>query len=279
MICLVCGTDKTVDRGAMPYCHQHRHFSDGRTCPICGAHIINSSKTGYCNSHRPRSGPDNPMYGKSIRDVWLSKLGEEGTAKREAEHRARLGESSQKKWTDASYRSSVIASNTGKQRSEEFKSQQRTNAKKQMQDLSQRELRSRTMSDTWYRGALNPDHIGSNCYGKRGYYEGHFYMSKVELVRIKKFIAEGVTWKRYIARDFDWRIQYEWNGRWHTYIPDFVIETPSGLIIEEIKCRESAITPQDRAKIAAAESFLPTVGIRYRVIVDPSLPLGLDLNT
>ena len=39
-------------------------FKLNRTCPTCGCKVSDKSKTGYCTHHRPRTGENNPFFGK-----------------------------------------------------------------------------------------------------------------------------------------------------------------------------------------------------------------------
>ena len=142
-----------------------------------------------------------------------------------------------------------------------------------MKDPEQRNLRSEAIRLSYERGTHTLDHAMKNCYGVRGFYEGHFYASKAELRRIKFLISSGVRWKRYEVGDFDFRIRYEWEEKLHVYIPDFVIHSSNGVVIEEFKSNLTTISDLERFKISTATDFLLTKGILFRAIDDPNFPI------
>lgn len=247
-----------------------RYYSLQRKCKVCDCLICNKNKTDYCNKHRSRSGENNSMHGRSVFDVWVKKFGIEEAQKRQEIRNLKTKESLEKLWKNKEYRDKVIASVTGRKRSQEFKDDARRRAVEQMKDPKQLEIRSKALSNSWDKGLVTADHTNSNLYGKRGFHEGIFYASKVELERIKKLIESGIEWKRYVVNDFNWRIEYIYKERKHLYLPDFVIHYESSIIIEEVKYDIKRISDFERAKIIAAMNFFSQKEIRYRVIDDPN---------
>ena len=121
-------------------------------CKVCGKLLYNGNKSGYCVKHLPRTGKNNPFYGKThskeVREVLSSKC----------------AEATRKKWEDAEYRNRVITGATGKKRSEEFKETQRKNALKQFQDENQRKIRAEKMHESWITGKIiATEHPSYNC--------------------------------------------------------------------------------------------------------------------
>ena len=112
-----------------------------RHCPVCGVPVSDGSKTGYCARHVPRTGANNPFYGKHHKPLT-------------EEQRKYFADKSREKWQDPEYRAKVIGNATGKKRTDEFKETQRANAIKQMQDPEQRKVRSASMKNTWKK-AMN----------------------------------------------------------------------------------------------------------------------------
>lgn len=166
-----------------------------RTCPICGKRIIDSSKTGYCNIHRPRTGKNNPFYGKHHSKETIEKSKE------------KLSEISKKLWQDPEYRKKVIEGATGKKRSDSFKKTQRKNALKQMEDPKQRQLRSNIMKKSWETHKI----------------EWHVHripnFSKQE-IQFGSMLKEALGIKGNLLRDNLKLERIDLKG--HYYIPDFV---------------------------------------------------------
>lgn len=111
-------------------------------CPDCGRRLSDKNKSGYCNKHRDRTGPNNAFWGKTHTDSTKAILKE------------KCKDATRKMWEDESYRSLVIEHMTGLTRSDEFKETQRNNALKQFTDDSQRRMRSDRMKETWKTGAI-----------------------------------------------------------------------------------------------------------------------------
>lgn len=111
-------------------------------CPICNKLLQDKNKTGFCNKHRPRSGENNPFFGKHHSQETLKQI------------KIHTSEATKQKWKDDKYRENVITGMTGKTRNDEFKETQRKNAINQFKDNSQRELRSNQMKQSWAEGKI-----------------------------------------------------------------------------------------------------------------------------
>lgn len=114
----------------------------GKRCPICGKYLQDSNKSGFCNIHRPRTGENNPFYGKHHTKETLEKI------------KKRTSIASVEKWKDDEYRNHVISNMIGVKRSESFKETQRNNALQQFKNEEQRILRSENMKQSWLKGKI-----------------------------------------------------------------------------------------------------------------------------
>lgn len=113
-----------------------------RTCPTCGRSISDKNKSGYCNRHRDRTGPNNPFYGKTHSQETINSIKEKCKI------------ASTKLWEDHVYVERVkegLKSEKNKlaHTSEEFRKTQSQHAKQQMKNPEQRELRSNAMKANW----------------------------------------------------------------------------------------------------------------------------------
>ena len=111
-------------------------------CAVCGKELCRINKTGYCREHRPRTGENNPFFGKHHSPEFIE------------QDRIRSRESTKRLWQDSRYRQKVIEGKTGKTRSEEFKETQRKNSLNQFADPEQRRLRSERMKRAWQEGTI-----------------------------------------------------------------------------------------------------------------------------
>lgn len=111
-------------------------------CLTCGKEIGDKNKRGYCIKHYPRTGADNPFYGKThtkeVREIL----------------KVKCAEGTRKKWEDEEYRNKVISGATGKKRGDDFKETQRKNALKQFNDPEQRRIRAEKMKESWATGKI-----------------------------------------------------------------------------------------------------------------------------
>ena len=264
--CSVCQVDIRYNAKT---CKAHRDYRFGKKCGTCDKALYDGNKTGFCTRHN-KNGSLNPMAGRRVYDVWLTKYGKEEADRRQAVADQKHSNNSKKNWEDPNYRALIKETTTGVKRTEEFRQKQRANAKKQFQDPVQRQLRSEAIRASFERGTHTPDTIANNVFGNRGFTEdGIFYASDVERKRIEFLKASGVKWKRYEVGDFDWRIRYEWEGRTRLYLPDFVIWDGDQIIIEEMKSNLKYISELEWHKARIAEEILRGMGIGYRIIDDP----------
>jgi len=76
-----------------------------KKCVTCGILLNKKNKTGYCNSHRDRTGINNPFYNKHHTKETIEIL------------KKVCKEKSLKNWQDEEYREKVVNNTTGKKRS------------------------------------------------------------------------------------------------------------------------------------------------------------------
>ena len=171
-------------------------FKLNRTCPTCGCKVSDKSKTGYCTHHRPRTGENNPFFGKH------HNFSEE---KRE-EIRKKISENSKRCWASEEYRKLQKEATTGLKRSNEFKEGQRKNAKNQMKDPKQRELRSKKMKESWETGKIVPDPVNNA--------RPNFSKEEIKFgEQLEKVLGKKLLRKQSIRLD---------DGHW--ILPDFVLD-------------------------------------------------------
>lgn len=112
-----------------------------KVCFTCDKRLSKNAAGSYCNSHRDRSGINNPFYGKKHKPI-------------SEETRLKQSESSKKKWQDPTYRQKVIAG-TSKPRHANFKKEQSERILQWYQDNpEQRALRGQHMANTWRLGKI-----------------------------------------------------------------------------------------------------------------------------
>lgn len=250
-------------------CAAHRGKSLDRKCPVCDVLLSRGNKTGYCVRHN-KDGEMNPMAGRSVYDVWCEKYGKEEADRRESVRSLLSATASKKNWDNPVYRKAIKDATTGLKRTEEFRQKQSRNAFRQFEDQSQRDLRSEAIKASFARGSHSADTMASNQFGTRGFNEdGIFFASNVERQRMAFLKESGLSWKRYEVNDFDFRITYEWAGKSHLYLPDFVIFDDGKVIVEEMKSNLKHISEREWAKAKAAGPFLKERGFVYRLIDDP----------
>lgn len=114
-----------------------------KTCPTCGKRLPDKNKSGYCNIHRDRTGQNNPFYGKTHSKETMDRIKEKSK------------QTMIDKWAnDPEYVKRVkegLKSEKNKlaHTSEEFRKTQSANAKQQMKNPEQREIRSNAMKTNW----------------------------------------------------------------------------------------------------------------------------------
>lgn len=111
-------------------------------CKTCGKELNRHNRSGYCFKHLPRTGENNPFYGKTHSKETIEKL------------KVNCAKASKKMWENEEYRNKVINNATGLKRSDEFKNKQRRNALKQFEDPEQRRIRAEKMKESWQNGAI-----------------------------------------------------------------------------------------------------------------------------
>lgn len=117
-------------------------FMENKKCKICGIELNRKNKSGFCVKHIPRTGENNPFFGKKHSKETIENL------------KIKCKNASQKMWLNDEYREKVIEGTKGVKRDEKFKMKQRENAFKQFQDKKQREIRSKKMKESWQNGLI-----------------------------------------------------------------------------------------------------------------------------
>jgi G:T-mismatch repair DNA endonuclease (very short patch repair protein) len=116
-----------------------------RICAVCGTSISDTNKSGCCNKHRDRTGPNNPFYGKTHSKETVDAMIE----------KTRIA--STEKWKDPDYRKKVI-DGTSKPRKASFKGEQSLRILKWYEDHpEQRASRSKDMKRSWDLGLLQSE--------------------------------------------------------------------------------------------------------------------------
>lgn len=165
-------------------------------CPICGKELLLKNKTGYCNQHRPRTGENNSFFGKH------HNFSEE----KKEEIRKKLSDNAKRCWASEEYRKLQKETTTGLKRSDEFKEGQRKNARNQMKDPKQRELRSKKMKESWETGKIVPNPTNNT--------RPNFSKEEIKFgEQLEKVLGKKLLRKQSIRLD---------DGHW--ILPDFVLD-------------------------------------------------------
>ena len=119
----------------------------GRVCPICGAKIHDKNKTGFCKKHVDKTGSNNSFYGKTHSKETIDVI------------KGKLRDIMIEKWKDEEYSSKVknglkSDKNLKSHTSDSFREKQRRNAKKQMEDPEQINIRRESMKKNWATGKI-----------------------------------------------------------------------------------------------------------------------------
>lgn len=115
-----------------------------KTCKTCSKPLSRGNKSGFCSSHRDRSGANNPFYGKKHNPETIE------TAK------DKCRTASIELWKDTEYRNSVIT-NSSKPRHEGFgKEQSDRMTKWYLDNPEQKDIRSKRMKMSWENGEIEP---------------------------------------------------------------------------------------------------------------------------
>ena len=223
-----------------------------RTCPKCGCRISDKNKSGYCNKHRDRSGPNNPMYGRSVQSCM--------TPEKIEKWKENLSKGSKQIWQKEEYRAKVIASNTGKKRTEEFRKGQSERTKQSyVNDPELRKKRGELFSECWKDG--------------RNHYHGKSTnRSKLEVELFDMLVQSGKF------NTVERQTLHAANGKW--YYPDILI---NGKFIVEFygdyyhanpekyddneQINKKGITAKEVHDIdAARQKALEDIGYKYMVV-------------
>lgn len=162
-------------------------------CKVCGKELERHNKSGYCVAHLPRTGENNPFFGKTHKKETVELL------------KQKCAEATKKLWENDEYRKKVIDGATGIKRSDEFKETQRKNALKQFKDKHQHDIRSKRMKQSWKEGSLVYCQHDSINMSKQ----------EVEFVDLIKNAGFDVSHKAFL---------YKENGRKRHLFPDGIIE-------------------------------------------------------
>lgn len=116
-----------------------------KICKKCNKVLSRNNKSGFCNSHRDRSGVNNPFYGKTHDHETLITIKE----------KCRIA--SIELWKDDEYRNEVIVKSS-KPRHEDFGKEQSIRVKLWYDDNpEQRDIRSKRMKQSWDNGEIEPN--------------------------------------------------------------------------------------------------------------------------
>jgi len=183
-----------------------------KKCKHCGNRISDTNKSGFCFKCYPKYGmfgENNPFYGKKHSKECINSMKE----------KCRIA--STEKWKDPEYRNNVLSSVIGLKRSEEFKIAQSKRTKKQMKDIEQRKLRSKSMKKSWENGNIvYTPHLSTNSSKQ----EKIFFEELNKFVNVKqkhviKYINEITKRKRHLFPDGfieDLNLIIEFHGSfWH----------------------------------------------------------------
>lgn len=162
-----------------------------RVCATCNKQISDQNKSGFCNSHRPRSGENNPFFGHTHKPI-------------SDETRKKLSKASKRNWQSDEYRKKQKESTIGLKRSDKFKQEQSERVKKQFEDPEQRLLRSKAMTKAWQDGKMT----------KNDY---HINRSKAELELYERLHN---TFDKFLSKN---SIKYLENNKNKWLFPDAII--------------------------------------------------------
>lgn len=162
-----------------------------RVCPVCKKLLSDKNKTGYCNKHRDRTGANNSFYGKHHSKETVEQIKKTCAIR------------THELWQNEEYRTHVIDGATGLKRSEEFKETQRQHALKQFENDEQREIRSKTMKQSWEDGLIH----------KNEHYSPNFSKEQVEFgEELKTILGEA-------SNDLECNATIKYDDKW--IFPDF----------------------------------------------------------
>lgn len=263
--CFLCG--KEVKKRGLGNHLVKQHFCclyEPKRCKICGEIVTKGSKNGFCNSCRPRSGKNNPMYGKSVKDVWIEKYGKEET---EIKHKERITKTSnilKEKWKDISYRDKVIKA-VSKPRSEEGKKNISIGVKKSYNEKLRNDRRNCMLQriDNGFDPGKERFLSGEEGWGKNFIVNGIRCVSTLEMKRVCWLLDNGFYVENFEERPIRYNCSKSLLEK--RYFPDFIIE--DGKYIEEIKYSHQ-ITRIVKDKYVAAYNYYKKIGCLYYIVTE-----------
>ena len=128
-----------------------------------------------------------------------------------------------------------------------------------------RELQSKVRAEKFANGSLK---LYTN--NKRGHYvskitgKTEYYHSSWELVRMEQLDELGYTW----TKEHKVVIPYQVEGIAKSYVPDFYVETPDGIVIEEVKGWYNTST---KIKEKFAIDYCQKKGWQYMILLKEDL--------
>jgi Holliday junction resolvase/DNA-directed RNA polymerase subunit RPC12/RpoP len=128
-----------------------------------------------------------------------------------------------------------------------------------------REKISNTVSEKYANGEYNFPKYKTGWFSHQKCKESIWYRSELE----RDFLEQAVSWNEIVAIESaeKLRIEYEYAGATHRYLPDFKLYFDNGLfIIVEMKSSYFATVPKWSEKLEALEKFSEKLGIRYIVL-------------
>lgn len=162
-------------------------------CKACGKELERHNKSGYCVAHLPRTGKNNPFFGKTHKKETIDVI------------KTKCAEASRKLWENDEYRKRVVDGATGIKRSDKFKNTQREHALIQFQEARQHEIRSKRMKQSWEEGSLAYCQHDSINISKQ----------ECEFIELVKEAGFNVSHKAFLYRE---------DGRKRHLFPDGIIE-------------------------------------------------------
>ena len=223
-----------------------------RTCPKCGCRISDKNKSGYCNKHRDRSGPNNPMYGRSVQSCM--------TPEKIEKWKENLSKGSKQNWQKEEYRAKVIASNTGKKRTEEFrKGQSKRTKQSYVNNPELRKKRGELFSECWKDGRNHYHGKASNrSKAEEALYSELEATGKYKLERTTIYVGNNTYYYPDILINKKFIVEF-YGDYWHAnpqiYPVNKVIRPKTGMTADDIHAYDTA-----------RQKALEDMGYKYMVV-------------
>lgn len=190
-----------------------------KKCKICGKLLTDKNISGYCNSHRDRTGKNNSFYGKTHNKEMIEKT------------KVKLRKISEELWKDETYKNKVILG-VSKPRREGFKEEQSKRITQwYMDNPIQKEIRSSAMAVNWEIGNITKS--GYSCNESK--IERQFFKDVKQIFPniIKKTIRANDRWFFPDIVEEELKIIIEFYGNfWH--------RNPKMFLPEDISCNNLA---------------------------------------